>query len=75
MILISRYVTNYGLYEKIYRFYWTLFTGKKPTYPLSQFLKLLMLNSTQCSYQLFKDNYVKPKVKVEANQVSDLTIY
>ena len=44
-------------------------------FPLSRFLKLLMVNSTQYNYQLFKENYIKPRYKVEANKVAGITIH
>lgn len=57
-------MARYQFYEKIYSFYWDLIIGKKVMFPLSGFLKLLMINSTQCNYDLFKENYVKPKYKI-----------
>lgn len=44
-------------------------------FPLSGFLKLLMMNSTQCSYQFFKDNYVRPKHKIERSVVNEIPLY
>lgn len=44
-------------------------------YPLSRFLKLLMINSTQCNYEVFKDNYTPPKFKIESNVVNSIPIY
>ena len=44
-IVLAKYVTRYQLYQKVYNFYWSLAVGKKVMYPLSQFLKLLMVNS------------------------------
>lgn len=52
--IIGSYVSKYSLYEKIYNFYWNIFIGKKPLYPLSSFLKLLMINSTRTSYHIFR---------------------
>lgn len=72
---MAKYVNKYDLYSKIYSFYWELFIGKKPNYPLSNFLKLLMINSTQCSYDLFKENYAKPKYKIEVNPINEINIY
>lgn len=44
-------------------------------YPLSIFLKLLMISSTQCNYDIFKNNYTPPKYKVEQNIVNSIKIY
>ena len=44
-------------------------------FPLSRFLKLLMVNSTQCGYDMFREGYVKPKFKVEGNVINGCAIY
>lgn len=68
--IIGKYIKKYKLYEKIYQFYWDIAIGKKMLYPLSAFLKLLMVNSTQCNFQQALDNYTKPTFKIEANQIN-----
>jgi hypothetical protein len=74
-IILGKYVARYKFYEKIYKFYWDLTIGKKVMYPLSGYLKLLMINATQCNYELFRDNYTKPKFKIESSVVNSVTIY
>jgi hypothetical protein len=29
-----------------------------------------MINSTQCNYELFKENYVKPNFKIEESRIN-----
>ena len=74
-ILLAKYVARYGLYEKVYSFYWTLITGKKVMYPLSGFLKLLMANSTLTSYEFFRENQVRPEYKVERSVVNEVPLF
>jgi hypothetical protein len=74
-ILLGKYVSRHQFYPKIYAFYWDIIIGKKVMFPLSGFLKLLMVNSTQTNYQLFREQYIKPKVKVEANTIGGVTVY
>ena len=79
-LIITKYISTYGLYEHIYQFYWGLIIGRKVNYPMSKFLITIKYLAIKFEYEQelleeAKRNQYKKGGSINSFRIAGVDIY